>query len=97
MFFSWTAGTVQHGTSPHKPFSSLFISTVVAIHCQKFKLTLTVTAQMTFVLSRKHGSLYASEVLSHLLPSKHSSTKGHAVRNPPLTSTFILLKYTHRF
>lgn len=31
---------VKHSTSPRKPFS-LFISIVVAIHCQKFKLTLT--------------------------------------------------------
>lgn len=47
MFFSWTAGTVKHSTSPRKPFFPLFISIMVAIHCQQFKLTLTVTAHTT--------------------------------------------------
>lgn len=47
MFFSWTAGTVKHSTSPHKPFFSLFISIMVTIHCQQFSFTLTVTAHTT--------------------------------------------------
>lgn len=40
---------------------------------------------------------FTVEVPSHLLLSMHNFTKGHAVRNPPLPSGFILLKYTHRF
>lgn len=94
-FSSWTAGTVKHSTSPHKPFFSLFISIVVVIHCQKFKPTLSYCP---YNITAPPGNMvcFMPPRYCHACSPASTASPGDTQRGRLLTFGFILLKYTQR-